>query len=131
MCWAALVSLEGVRLVPIRASAHVGLLAVAGFSVSALDGILTGQASTALVRLARPSHTTDDMTLAVSGIVCGTGSFGAMMQGPMAAWLVPQVGWAGLFFVLGAAAASASVALSACTAIERMSGQHEGKTKIA
>ena len=55
---------------------------------------------------------------AVAGLVNGTGSVGAVLQGLFASQLVSLLGWPGLFAVLAAAMLAASLALLPAVAVE-------------
>ena len=76
-----------------------------------------------------PRRHAGDRTLyaAVSGMVNGCGSIGALLQGLVTSRLVAVVGWAGLFVALAAATLATSVVLLPAVAVERKALRREAK----
>ena len=76
-----------------------------------------------------PRRHAGDRTLyaAVSGMVNGCGSIGALLQGLVTSQLVAVVGWAGLFVALAAATLATSVVLLPAVAVERKALRREAK----
>ena len=58
------------------------------------------------------------LVAAVAGLVNGSGSIGAVVQGLLAQKLVELLGWSGLYALLGVAMIGASLALLPAVAIE-------------
>ena len=58
------------------------------------------------------------LVAAVAGLVNGSGSIGAVVQGLLAPKLVELLGWSGLYALLGVAMIGASLALLPAVAIE-------------
>ncbi len=89
-----------------------------GFAVAAPDGILGGAVARNLCEYnARPDAA--ELSPAVSGLVNGCGSVGAILQGFGTAGLVAALGWRGLFYMLAGLMALAFAALLPTIALER------------
>ena len=58
------------------------------------------------------------LVAAIAGLVNGTGSVGAVLQGLFASHLVSWLGWQGLFALLAAAMLAASIALQPAVSVE-------------
>lgn len=98
-----------------RAMVAACMLAV-GFCVAAPDGVLGGAAARNLCDYNRRSA---DLAPAVSGLVNGCGSVGAIAQGMGTAALVHKAGWSGLFISLAAFMTIATTLLIPAINLER------------
>ncbi|KAJ8600959.1 hypothetical protein CTAYLR_006317 [Chrysophaeum taylorii] len=95
------------------------MLAV-GFCVAAPDGVLGGAAARNLCDYnGLTSRSASNAAPAVSGLINGCGSVGAILQGLGTAALVDLFGWTALFISLAAAMALATLFLLPAVALER------------
>mmetsp|Transcript_29359 Transcript_29359/g.89932 ORF Transcript_29359/g.89932 Transcript_29359/m.89932 type:complete len:466 (+) Transcript_29359:57-1454(+) len=98
--------------------AHVALISLIGFFIAGPDGILGGGASRMLVDYSPETAGDRMLYAAVSGMVNGCGSIGALMQGLFTSQLVGAVGWAGLYFTLALATLAGAGVLLPAVAVE-------------
>ena len=96
---------------------NAGLLFAAGFFVAAPDGVLGGAAAKNVCDYNR--MTDAKLPAAVSGLINGCGSVGAILQGMGTAALVSRFGWTALFVALAVLMSSASIVLLPAVRLER------------
>ena len=110
VAWAVACSLGG------STAMHVAAILLIGFFIAGPGGVL-GASARNLVGFAGQAS---DVALvaAVSGLVNGSGSVGAVVQGLLAPQLVSLLGWSGLFAVLGVAMIGAAAVLAPAVALE-------------
>jgi len=98
------------------ANVHIAAILAVGFFVAGPGGVL-GSSARGLVGFAGRAKE-GALIAAVAGLVNGTGSVGAVLQGLFASQLVSLCGWPGLFAILAAAMLSASLLLLPAVAVE-------------
>jgi sugar phosphate permease len=119
LCIATGLSFAGWAAVCVRGgttSMHVVAIISIGFFIAGPGGIL-GASARNLVSFAGLAKDAA-LVAAVSGLVNGSGSVGAVLQGLLAPQLVALLGWAGLFGALAAAMLGAALVLSPAMSIE-------------
>ena len=119
LCIATGLSFAGWAAVCVRGgttSMHVVAIISIGFFIAGPGGIL-GASARNLVGFAGQAKDAA-LVAAVSGLVNGSGSVGAVLQGLLAPQLVALLGWAGLFGALAAAMLGAALVLSPAVSIE-------------
>jgi len=95
---------------------HVTAILTIGFFVAGPGGVL-GASARGLVGYAGRAKE-GALVAAVAGLVNGSGSVGAVVQGLLTTQILEYSGWAGLFGALGLAMVGSAVSLAPAVAIE-------------
>jgi len=99
-----------------NANVHVMTMMLVGFFIAGPGGVLGASAKNLVGFAGRGKEAA--LVAAVSGLVNGSASAGAVAQSLVASQLVSLLGWGGLFALLGLLMVSASVSLWSAIAIE-------------
>lgn len=102
-------------------AANAACMLAVGFCVAAPDGVLGGAAAR---NICDYNDVDPRVAPAVSGLVNGAGSIGAIAQGFGTSLLIDWTGWTGLFFALAASMAIATVLLVEPIRLERAYIKH-------